>query len=143
MATIISQIYRKVIPESESDSNYEEFEFLLGWYGRNGQFITYMFTDWEVQNDVNTSFINRADSQKLKNIIGSKENNRVVEAEDLSLNDLKVLSSIFEATKIIRIKKDGSFERIGLGKNRLSYRQTDNRYNLPIEIVLFEEALSQ
>jgi len=143
MAAITSQIYKKVIPESENDSNYEEFEFLLGWYGRDGQFIVKMFTDWEVENDVSTSFINRSDAAKLKNIIGSKENNRLIEAEDLTLNDLEVYSSIFEATKIIRIRKDGSVERIGLGKNRLSYRQTDGRYNLPIEIILPEGALAQ
>lgn len=143
MSAITPQIYKKVIPESENDSNYEAFEFLLAWYSREGQLITKMFTDWEVNNNIGTSFINRADSQRLKNIIGSKENNRLIEAEDLTLNDLTVLSSIYEATKIIRIKKDGTTERIGLGSNRLNYRQTDGRYNLPIEIILFEEALAQ
>lgn len=143
MAAITPQIYKKVIPKSKADSNYEEFEFLLGWYGRDGQFITKMFTDFEVNDQVQAGFINLSSTTDLQNIIESKSRNRQVVAEDLTLNDLKVLSSIYEAKKIIRIKKDGTAERIGLLNNSVKYRQSGARYDLPIDLILAEEALAQ
>ncbi len=141
MATITEQIYKKVIPESENDSNYEAFEFVLAWYGRDGQLIVKMFTDWEANDQTDTANINLSDKNNLQNVIGGQKRDRTLTAEDLTLNDLQVLSSIFEAKKIIRVYKNGSFERIGLSANSFKYRQTDARYNLTIKVILCELAL--
>jgi hypothetical protein len=57
------------------------------------------------------------------------------------LNDLKVLSSIFVAKKIIRVFKDGTTERIAVSGNGQTWRQTDGRYDLKIDVEQYERAL--
>ncbi len=143
MADIDTTIYQFIVPKSDLDSNYEDFEYLVAWYGRNGEYINYMFTDWESQYQYKTDILNKNDADLLQNIIGSETRNITVWAEALTLNDLKILSSIFVATKIIRIRKDGSSERIGLSSNNLQYRETNGRYDLEINLILYERALPQ
>jgi hypothetical protein len=141
--SIDTSIYRLVEPKSETDSNYEQFEFVLAWYGRNGEYINYMFTDWEGQNNYSVSQINIQSQSDLQNIIGQETRNITVWAENITINDLHVLSSIFQAKKILRIFKDGTIERIGIANNSLGYRQTNGRYDMKIDIILYERALPQ
>jgi len=144
MADIDATTYKLETPLSENDSNYEMFEYLLCWYGRNGEFLVYMFTDLEAVNAYSTSVLSKSNADKMQNIIANENRGRIVTAEDISLNDLEVLSSIFVAKKIIRLFKDGTFERIGLSENNtLSYRLTNGRYNMPIQIMEYEKALPQ
>ena len=143
MAAIESITLKVETPTSETDSNYEEFEFMLGWYGRDGSFLTYLFTDWEESQRARVSFINIQDKDKLSNIINNEARPITLVAEDLSLNDMKVIASIFVAKKVIRIFKDGTTERIGLDSNRNRFRQTDGRYNLEIGIEQYELALAK
>lgn len=141
MAAIPDKIFKLETPVSESDSNYEEFEFMLAWYGRDGSFYNYLFTDWEESQDVNSAVLNIEDKDNLTNIIASETREVKVVAEDLTLNDLKILSSIFVAKNIIRVYKDGTFDKIGVRNNSNVYRQTDNRYNLVIDVLQYEKAL--
>lgn len=143
MASIPSKVIKVVTPTSELDSNYEEFEYMLCWYGRDGSFLAYLFTDWEESNNTNASYLNISDKTKITNIIESEERPVRLVAEDLSLNDLKVLTSIFSAKKIIRLFKDGSTERIGIEGNSNRFRQTDGRYNLTFDIIQYERALAK
>jgi len=143
MATINTKIIKVETPTSESDSNYEEFEFMLGWYSRTGSYMNYLFTDWEESQDVSASPVNLQTESKLQNIISSEERPIKLVAEDLTLNDLKVLSSILVAKKIIRVFKDGTTERVGIVGNPNRWRQTNGRYNLTFNIIQYELALAK
>jgi hypothetical protein len=129
------------IPQSESDSNYSEFEFMLAWYSRTGSYMNYLFTDWEERQNVSASPVNIETKEILTSIIRNEERPVTVVAEDLTLNDLKVLSSIFVAKKIIRVFKDGTTERIAVSGNGQTWRQTDGRYDLKIDVEQYERAL--
>ena len=140
---ISSKICRYIVPDSETDSNYEQFEFLLVWYGRDGALCPYMFTDWEHRRKIDCDVINEKDQDNMENLINSSRRTVKLIAEDLSLTDLEAISSILEAKKILRVYKDETFERIGLDKNSFRYRQTNKRYNLEFTIILYQKALPQ
>ncbi len=141
MSAIPDKIFKLETPVSESDSNYEEFEFMLGWYGRDGSFYSYLFTDWEESQDVDARVLNISDPDKLSSIILAEERAVRLVAEDLTLNDLKIISSIFIAKNIIRIFKDETTERIGIAGNSQTFKQTDGRYNLTFDVLQYEKAL--
>ena len=143
MAEITGITLKVETPTSESDSNYSEFEFMLGWYGRDGSFLTYLFTDWLESQEARVSNINIQEVTKLSNIINNEARPVRLVAEDLSLNDMKVIASIFVAKKIIRIYKDGTTERVGIENNTNRFRQTNGRYNLEFDIIQYELALAK
>lgn len=142
MATINNKVFKLETPKSETDSNYEQFEYLLAWYGRDGAYLgCYLFTDWEESQEVDNETLNIKDQNKVQNIINKEDRPIRLVAEDLSLNDSKILSSIYVAKKIIRVFKDGTFQRVGLDGNGRTWRQTDGKYNLRIDIIQHELAL--
>lgn len=141
MATIPDKIIKVETPKSASDSNYEEFEFMLSWYGRDGSFYTQLFTDWREDQDVNARALNLSDKTKIQNIILSEERGVRLTIEEVTLNDLKILSSVLVAKNIIRTFKDGTTENIGIKGNSQVFKQSDGRYNLVFDIVQYEKAL--
>lgn len=143
MADITSKIIKLETPASESDPNYEEFEFMLAWYSRTGSYMNYLFTDWRLTQNVRATALNIQTESKLQNIISSEERTVRLTAEDLTLNDLNIIRSITVAKKIIRVYKDGSKERIGLSGNSKTSRQTDGRYNFEFNVELYELALAK
>lgn len=138
---ITSATYKLVRPTSKTDSNYEDFEFLLAWYSRSGQYINYMFTDWENEQDNRGVVLNRLDSDKIEAIHASEERQVNFVFENITKNDLIIYSSILSAKKVLRVFKDGSTERVGVNPGDFRYRQTAGRYNLEISVTLYEKAL--
>lgn len=143
MAGIPDKIIKIETPLSESDSNYEEFEFMLAWYGRDGSFYNYLFTDWRESQDVDARALNLNVKTKLSSIILSEERPVKLTAEDLSLNDLKIVGSVLVAKKILRVFKDGTTERIGLVGNSNDWQQTNGKYTFSFDILQYEKALSK
>lgn len=137
MAFENEQIFEIVTPESENDSNYEEHEFLLCWYGRDGGYYQYMFTDRETVVSIDSDVINEKIQNDIRARVTSEE--RVVElfAEDLTKNQLTVIGGLLGAEKIIRLKKDDSFEYVGMLSNSYRYRESGGRYNLSFRVKLW------
>ena len=134
-------IYELVTPKSESNPDFEEFEFLLEWYDRNGALNQYLFTDWENETRVRGEVLNIKDESKLSNLLNQEQRSVGLIAENISLNDVRVISGIAVAKRIRRRFKDGTMENVGVDRNRFRHRQLDGRYDIEIGIVLFEKAL--
>lgn len=141
MATFEDKIIKLETPQSVNDPNYEEYEYMLAWYGRDGSYYNYLFTDWNNNYNVNAEPLNIQDVDKLSNIIASEQRQVRLSAEDLTLNDLLIIRSVTVAKKIIRVYKDGSTERVGVSGNSKTFRQTDGRYNFQFNIEQYELAL--
>lgn len=135
------KIFEVITPVSESDSAYEDHEFLLCWFGRNGAFYQYLFTDWVNSVSVSTSVINVQDQDTIESNINSEDRKVTLYAEDLSKNDLEVIGGLMAQKKAIRLYKDSTFERIGIDSNSYSYRQSGGRYNIQFDIILYEKPL--
>lgn len=138
---ISDKIFRLKTPDSGSDSNYQNYEYMVAWYGSKGGFYTYLFTDWEQSKEVNTEVLNISDPDKIESLIKAEENTITVTAEDISRNDLIILFSVFKAKKVARLYKDGTYENIAVKSNSKIYKQTDGRYNVEIDFVEYEKPL--
>lgn len=142
---ITSYTYKYIRPKSVGDTNYEDFEYLLAWYGRNGAFHQYMFTDYKQQNNIDSQPINLDDGDKIKSLVQNEERKITLTAENLTYNDFIAMGSICVAPEIIRVYKTGgtlatatgnSFERVAIDSNSWEIRKTDLRYNLTFNIIL-------
>lgn len=132
-----SKIYQVVEPKSEVDSNYEVYEYLLCWYGRNGGFYQFMFTDRETQVRVNSEVINERSESEIRSLIKSEVRMVSLSAEDLTKNEIQILGSLLSSSRIIRLKKDGTFEYVAIESNSYKYRESGGRYNLSFDIKLW------
>lgn len=138
----MSIIYEVITPNSESDSNYESFEFLVEWYGRNNQYIQYLFTDWNNRVRVRSEILNRDISNLIKGIINEENRSYEFTAEDLSLNDLRVFLSILVTPEINRLSKNGTRERLAVDNNSpFSYVENDGRYNFTFTLVPYNKPI--
>ncbi len=111
---------------------------MLAWYGRDGSFYQYLFTDWRNRYKVNARALNLTEEDKISNIIQSEERQVRLTVENLTLNDELVLRSILVSKLIIRLFKDGTWERLGLNGDSQTFQQSDGRYNLQFNVLLFQ-----
>lgn len=122
-------------PKSQSDSNYEEFEYLIRWMGRDGSDYLYMFYDAEISLKVNGSVINRRDDDNIQSLVDRVANEIMLTANDLSKNDLLVIGQILEQKYVTRILKDGTTERYAPDGGSFRYRLLDGRYNIIFKLI--------
>jgi hypothetical protein len=141
MATINPTIYKLETPKSESDSTYDDFEYMLQWQGDNGEPLRYLFTDWENSENVNVNGLNRKDLDLFKSIPENANRSILLTAEDLTKNDLEIYKSILRATEIYRVFKDGTTERVGKASDSNEFRQTNGRYDFNFVIDLYKKPL--
>lgn len=139
--SIESATYKLVRPNSSDDSGYEDFEFLLAWYSKTGQYINYLFTDWENEQENENVILNRLNVDKMQSVHSSEYRRVTLTFENVTRNDLLIYSSVLQAKKAVRVFKDGTFQRVGINSTSLSYRQTDGRYNFEISVELYEKDL--
>lgn len=132
-----SKTYKLVIPKSESDSNYEDHEYLLMWYGRDGGLYMKMFTDAEYSIKVDTEIINERDEDEMDSMVLGEQRNITLFAEELSLNDLGIMGGLISTGLAIRLLKDGTTERYALDSNSYSYRKSEGRFNVSFDIRLW------
>ena len=127
--------YKIVIPESESDANYADYEYMLGWFDVNGNWQQHLFTDWSNKIEYTNTVFNK----NLKDRIGavSKEINKIVTLtiDDCSLNDLKIYRSIFETEKLFRIFKDGTTEIVATNSNSMKFEQRGIRFSFSFDLI--------
>lgn len=129
------EIYFEIVtPKSETDPNYEDHEYLLCWYGRNGAFYQYMFYDLETEVRISGEVVNERDQDEIKTIISGEQRNVSLYVEDVSKNDLEVIGSLLSAENIIRLKKDSTYENVAIIPGTYSYRLSDKRYNISFDI---------
>jgi hypothetical protein len=147
---ITSKIYKYERPDSLDDRNYEDFEYLLVWFQRDGSYGQFMFTDRNVNISTSVDILNRQDKDKINSFINAEDRAVGLFAENLTFNDFIAITSILVATKTIRVNSDldiadGSdiFERVTVDRSSFSYRKTDLRYTLNFNIVLREKPLAK
>ena len=130
-------IYKVITPESEEDSNYAQFEYMLGWFDFQGNWQQYLFTDWENRNNYNNEVFNK-ESKNTASVIGSilKSQDSTVRltVEDATIQDIQVFMSIMRQEKVIRIYKNGDQEIVAPDQNSFTYNQRGIRYQFSFEI---------
>lgn len=121
-------------PKSENDSNYENFEYLIRWMGRDGAEYFYMFYDARLNINISGEVINSEND--ISTIIEKVGRTITLTANNLSNNDVKIVAQMFENRYVTRIKKDGTIERLSPGSNGLDIRERQGRYNITFTLTL-------
>lgn len=129
-------IARLVTPKSESDSAYEEFEYLLRWINPNGSIYMYMFTDWENQDKYEGLIMSSDDNEYIRNIPSPTERRINLIAENLNKNDFEQIKKINNSVRCERLYKDGTYEGVAIVPGSYSYKQQGLRYTIEISIRL-------
>ncbi|MDX1700119.1 MAG: hypothetical protein R3250_05840 [Melioribacteraceae bacterium] len=140
---IDTKTYKLIVPESELDSAYEEFEFLLQWYSTYGGLYQRMFTDWENDDSIQSTVINITDQDLISTLPNNETRKVLLGVDDISLTDLIAMKSILKARKVNRVYKDGALEPIGIDSGSVRYKQSGKRYSMSFTAVLYSKKLPQ
>lgn len=126
--------YKVITPESESDANYANFEYLLGWYDYQGSWQQYLFTDWENLVDFDNEIYNKEIEGRIGSVNKSEDRGVLLTVQDASINDFRVFLSMFRAEKIFRILKDGTLQACAPDSNSFQYKQRGIRFQFSFTI---------
>jgi hypothetical protein len=136
MATIDSKIYELRTPESYTNPDYEQYEYMLSWISTSGEQYNWLFTDWGIKTKTDTEVLNDQFANSIKSLIQSETTQFELVAEDLSPSEFRVISTILKAKDVFRLYKNGDVERVAVLSNSYNYRQSDQRFSLQIDIEL-------
>ena len=141
MAQLDNKIYKIITPDSDSNIIYEEYEYMLGWYNRQGVPVQWLFTDWENMQGVRATPINVKDSSRLESIIGEEDKRLKFIAEDLTRGERELFESLLAAKTVYRIFRNdsviyeaGGYERLGNLGGRIQWIQSKQRFRVQFEL---------
>ncbi len=144
--SIDSKIFQVLTPASDADMDAIDFELLLTWRGRKGQYYNYLFTDWENKQKNSNTILNLESITALENIPFALNRTIDLVIEDISLNDLQEYLSVLSA-KLIVMKSgvNGSSyeERVGIVDSSSRFKQSGKRYNFNFTIQRYDKELPQ
>ena len=132
----MSKLFEIVRPKSLENSDYEEFEYLIRWIGRDGADYQLMFYDIEIQRRTRNEIINSESSTNIEALIFKEEQSITLFADDLSRTDLLVVLQLFGNKFVTRIKKDDSIERYAPDANNYKYRKKAGRYEIEFTLIV-------
>jgi hypothetical protein len=131
----MGKIFEIVRPKSLNDADYEPFEYLIRWKGKNGADYLYMFYDAELQNRVRNEVIN-SHGTNIKALPSTEERSVNLIAVDLSLNDLEIIAQMFSCTFVTRLKRDSTYERYASDATSFKRRLMDGRYRIEFTLIM-------
>lgn len=127
--------YELIRPRSAQNPDYEQFEYVIRWIGRDGAEYLYLFYDAEIQRRTSGELINEESEELIETLISRERKTVMLKADDLSKIDLDVILQMFGNKFVTRLKKDGSFERYAVDVNSYKYRLTDGRYEIEFALI--------
>lgn len=131
--------FELIRPQSLTDANYAEFEYLLRWVGRDDAEYELMFLDAEIEQKISSEVINQEDPDRVESLIDREEKIITLSADDLSLNDLKIVGQMLSNEFIQRLKKDGTTEQFAPTQNSFNYRLKAGRYKITFDVQAADE----
>lgn len=147
-STFDTKNYLIETPDSDSNILFEEYEFMLGWYNREGAPVQWLFTDWETQDRVRAIPVNLKDPERIESILQSENVAINLVAEDLTRGELDLVKSALVAKTLYRIYRTdsqlfepGGFKRYAIESNSINIQQSEQRYSIRFTIRENEPAL--
>ena len=128
--------FKIIRPKSLVNSDYEQFEYLLRWIGRDGSDHVYMFYDAEIQHKIKNDVINQEDAARIQSVSITEGRNITLQADDLSKNDLLVISELFSNTQITRLLKNGTIQKFAPDSNSFKYELRKGRYSVEFTLIM-------
>lgn len=145
MALLDSKTYKIETPDSETSIAYEEYEFMLGWYNREGSPLQWLFLDWENRQRVRSTPINLKSVDNITTMVSSESLVRNLTAEDITRDQRGLFESLLVAKTVYRIFRTdsilyeaGSFQKIAILSGEIRFIQSKQRFIIDIQIQLPE-----
>ena len=141
MSTKIVEIVR---PESESNIIYEEYEWLLAWFARNGSLVYWLFKDWQQLDEADVDVENVNDQDNISNTINSERRRVEIFAEDITRDELKAFQDLKTSKNVYRIYRNDSqisdltYEKLALNSNDIEVRQRNQRFTIRLRVQRYE-----
>lgn len=128
------KLFKLSRPKSLTNPEYEDFEYLIRWIGRDGSDYLFLFLDAEFEHSIDSEVINTETTPEA--LISRIGRSVTLKADDLSLNDVQIIGQLFENKFVTRLLKDGSSERYAPDSTTFKYRLMDGRYELEFNLIL-------
>lgn len=134
----MSKTYELIRPRSLTDPNFEAYEYLIRWMGRDGSEYQFMFYDADFLTSVEGSVINSEEATGIQ-LLPAKVGRKVtVQADDLSRTDLVLFGQILENRYVTRLLKAGTIERYAPEPGSYRYRLVEGRYEITLNLVMVD-----
>ena len=148
MAQLDSIIYRIETPDSETNIAFEEYEYMLGWYNREGAPVQWLFTDWENRQRVKTTPTNIKSVDNIQSLINSEGLIKKFTVDDITRDQKELFETLIVAKTVYRIFRTdsilyeaGGFEKVAILSGEIRSDQSKQRFTLGLQIQLTESAL--
>lgn len=141
MASINEIICELIRPDSDTNIEYELYEYLLTWKDKTGVQIQWLFTDWTSRKETEREPINLSDPDKIQSLIS--DSSRVVElvAEDIKRDEREAFEALFDSKKCFRLYRNdstyfeqGSYERLAVLNNSMVWINSKQRFRVTIQV---------
>lgn len=140
MSLVDNKIAELIIPDSETNSEAEAYEYYLGWLSPDGAPYYQMFTDFTLKIKIKGNVINTKSSNITKLFENAFQTVQLI-AEDLTSNQFDTISKLLRSKLVRRYFRDESFINLAIETNSSEKVQSDNRYNINITVSEIEKAL--
>jgi len=141
MAELDSKIYKIETPDSETNIAFEEYEYMLGWYNREGAPGQWLFEDWENRQRIRSSVTNVEDSDKIKTMVSSESLIKTLTAEDISRDERELFESLLVSPTVYRIFRNdslmfeaGGFQKVAILSGEIRWIQSKQRFVVELKI---------
>lgn len=135
MTLIATKDFAVRIPKSEASPDFEQFEYMIGWYNADGGFYTWLFEDFIKRENIDSEVINKR--TEPSNIFNDSAKTVELVAEDLTETEFHEISKIIRSKNIWRIFKTSSNkapEKLGIVTSASEEKKSDQRYNFTIRV---------
>lgn len=126
-------------PKSLTDPNYEQYEYMLFWFGNDGGVYSWIFEN-KIESEKINSEIYNTKTANIQKIFEDVNKTIEITAEDLTENQFDTIATVLKSKNVFRMFKNGTFDKITIGTDQLEKRQTDGRFNLRLQIVTQQPA---
>jgi hypothetical protein len=150
MATTLLDTKRVTVVTPQSDSNiiFEDYEFLLTWYNREGGQVQWMFNDWENAQRPSGNPVNIEDADRIRTLTEREQRSVKLIAEDITREEGILFESLLIAKTIYRVFRidsqlyePGGFQRYAILNGRRRWIQSKQRFRVELELQEIEPTL--
>jgi hypothetical protein len=137
MAVLDEKRFEVITPDSYTDSVFEEYEFMLGWFNEFGVPSQWLFYDWENIYRVRTNPVNETDPDKIQSLPETEDNILNLTAEDIDRSEISIFKSLLKSKIVYRIFTKSSemgYERLAMVDNSIEWLQSKQRFKIEVSL---------
>jgi hypothetical protein len=145
MATLDTKLFNIIYPDSSDSLIYEEYEYMLGWFNREGSPVQWLFCDWENQQRVRSNIFGKKDVDLIRVKPSSEDRGVKLIAEDITRDEVTLFESLFASDVVYRFCRADSelftpegHERLAIESGGVRWQQSEQRFRVELSVLRYE-----